>query len=131
MDEVAPDNVWAWKAWRAFVTFNSYAQSKAEDRFRGDLFHFCDGGDGTIPRTWVALHESESTDTNRRYKRLRTLPVDTNVERSGALYMPAHIKIEAGGSPAPRIHFVDDTAGATGKIHVGWLGHHLDNDSKS
>ncbi len=34
-------------------------------------------------------------------------------------------------SPAPRIHFVDDTAGATGKIHVGWFGHHLDNDSKS
>lgn len=43
--------------------------------------------------------------------------------------MPAHIKLEKGGSPSPRIHFHDDTDGATGEIHVGWFGPHRNNKS--
>ena len=33
--------------------------------------------------------------------------------------MSAHIKLETGGRPAPRIHFFDDTAGATGLVVAG------------
>jgi hypothetical protein len=45
--------------------------------------------------------------------------------------METHIKIEPGGSPAPRIHFYDDTRGPTGKVHIGWFGDHLDSHAKS
>jgi hypothetical protein len=29
------------------------------------------------------------------------------------------------------MHFYDDTDGPTGKVHVGWLGPHLDSKSKN
>jgi hypothetical protein len=47
------------------------------------------------------------------------------------VYMPSHIKIEPGGYPAPRIHFMDDTGRVTGKVHIGYFGIHLDNKSKN
>ncbi|GAA1636990.1 hypothetical protein [Actinoplanes couchii] len=41
------------------------------------------------------------------------------------LHRPAHLKIQQGGSPCPRIHFHDDSGGTTGRIHVGYVGDHL------
>jgi hypothetical protein len=39
--------------------------------------------------------------------------------------MLAHLKIaEGGGHLAPRVYFHDDTGGATGKAHVGFVGPH-------
>jgi hypothetical protein len=89
------------------------------------------GPDAALPASWIALRESEGTDNNPAYRELRTFVVDQSVDESGFVYMPAHVKLSAGGNPSPRIHFYDDTSGATGKIHVGWLGPHLDNKSRS
>ena len=75
------------------------------------------------------MKESETTDQNSRFRGLRTFEVDETVAPSGSIYMPAHIKLEKGGSPSPRIHFHDDTDGATAKIHVGWFGPHRNNKS--
>jgi hypothetical protein len=77
------------------------------------------------------MAESETTDQNERFRELRTFTVDGAVVADGRIYMPAHVKIEKGGNPAPRIHFHDDTSGATGKIYVGWFGPHRDSKSKS
>lgn len=123
---------WAKRAWRAFRAMDSYATAKAAGTFDGNFRDYCDdGGPDAIPVTWIALSESESTDNNERFRSLRTLPLDGAVCGDSTVYMPAHIKIEQGGYPSPRIHFHDDTGGATGKVHVGYFGVHLDNKSKN
>ncbi len=123
---------WAKRAWRAFKAMDAYAAAKADGGFEGNFRDYCDGGRlGAIPVTWIALSESESTDRNDRFRSLRTLPLDPAVCDDDQIYMPAHIKIEQGGYPSPRIHFHDDTGGATGKVHVGYFGVHLDNKSKN
>jgi len=123
---------WAKRAWRAFKAMDSYAAAEADGSFEGNFRDYCDEGrPGAIPVTWIALSESESTDRNVRFRGLRTLPLDPAVRGDKQIYMPAHIKIEQGGYPSPRIHFHDDTGGATGKVHVGYFGVHLDNKSKN
>lgn len=123
---------WAKRSWRAFRAFQTYAESKRRGDTSGSFYDFCASGDlDAIPLTWIALSESESTDKNERYRNLRTLPIDPSAVSSGMVYMPAHVKIEAGGYPAPRLHFYDDTGGDTGKVHVGYFGVHLNNKSKN
>lgn len=123
---------WAKRAWRAFKAMDAYARAKAAGQFDGNFRDYCDGGrPDAIPVTWIALSESESTDNNDRFRQLRTLPLDIAVCGEATTYMPAHIKIEQGGYPAPRIHFQDDTGGRTGQVHIGYFGVHLDNKSKN
>ena len=89
------------------------------------------GTDVVVPAHWVARGETKQTMANRRFAELRVRPISTEVEPSGRIEMQAHIKLEPGGSPAPRIHFYDDTRGLTGKVHIGWFGDHLDSHAKS
>jgi hypothetical protein len=37
----------------------------------------------------------------------------------------AHIKIVRRGTPCPRLHFLDDAGGTTGKVYVGYISDHL------
>ncbi len=74
------------------------------------------------------MRESDSANANPKYRDARTFEVPRSVSAEGAVYMPAHIKLVAGGRPAPRLHFHDDTEGETKKIYVGHLGPHLPND---
>lgn len=132
LDEATSDESWAQKIWRALSALDAYGRAKARDGFSGDFFEYCRRGEGDIiPQAWIAMHESETTENNPKYRRLRTLPVDSGVHPAGEVFMGSHIKIEQGGYPCPRIHFVDDTSGETGKVHVGWLGDHLENASKT
>ena len=122
---------WARKAWRAMRALQDYAELKSSGGFAGDFLAYCSEspqGRTVIPGGWVALKESESTDNNPKYSGARTFPVPEAVHPDEVVYMCAHIKIEAGGRPAPRIHFHDDTAGTTGVIYVGYFGEHLPND---
>ena len=89
------------------------------------------GAPARSPSPGSRSSESQSTDRNERFRSLRTLPLDPTVCGDSRIYMPAHIKIEQGGYPSPRIHFHDDTGGVTGKVHVGYFGVHLDNKSKN
>jgi hypothetical protein len=123
---------WAKRAWRAFTAMDAYVAAKAEGSFPGNFRDYCEEGrPEAIPLTWIALSESESTDNSERFRSLRTLPVDRRVCGDDEIYMPAHIKIQRGGYPAPRIYFHDDIGGATGKMHIGYFGVHLDNKSKN
>jgi hypothetical protein len=123
---------WAKRAWRAFMAMEAYALAKANGDFTGNLRDYCaEGRPDAVPASWIALKESATTNNNAHYRALRTLPLHPDVCGKTETYMPAHVKIEQGGYPAPRIHFHDDTAGATGKVHVGYFGVHLDNNSKN
>ena len=78
-----------------------------------------------MPATWAALSESETTNTMTKLREARTFAVPADVETAKRVYMPAHVKIQQGGTPCPRIHFHDDTGGRTGRIHIGYVGDHL------
>lgn len=45
--------------------------------------------------------------------------------------MQAHLKIASKGSISPRIYFLDDVKGVTGKLIVGYIGPHLTNRKTS
>ena len=71
------------------------------------------------------MQEGDATDNDPTRRNARYFPVPEEVIADGEAYMCAHIKITQGGSPAPRIHFLDDTTGQTGNIYVGYFGKHL------
>lgn len=127
------DESWARRAWSAFQALDHYARMKREGSLDGSFSTYCESGVGdfSIPASWVAPSETKLTLENPRFRTLRTLPVVPEVNASGEILMAEHIKIERGGTPSPRIHYYDDTRGATGKIHVGWFGDHLDSRAKS
>ncbi len=130
LDTHVKSSSWGKKAWRAFRAMQDYADLKTTVGFDGDFLAYCEQSPSAltmIPEGWVALRESESTDNNPKYRGARTFPVPEEVHEDESVYMCAHIKLEAGGRPAPRIHFFDDTAG-TGFIYVGYFGEHLPND---
>lgn len=128
-----PDESWARKAWLALRALDEYARAKSKGRYDKDFKTCCEqsGTDIVVPLSWVARKESKLTMENDRFRELRRLPVSTDVDPTGRLLMEAHIKIEQGGTPCPRIHFHDDTRGKTGKVHIGWFGDHLDSRAKS
>ena len=130
LDTYMKSPAWARKSWRAFRALHDYVDAKAAG-FSGDFLAYCANSSTastTIPPTWVSMKESESTDNNPKYRGARTFPVPAEVNEDEEMYMCAHIKIEAGGRPAPRIHFYDDTSGESGSVFVGYFGEHLPND---
>ncbi|MEU8265804.1 hypothetical protein AB0B89_01450 [Sphaerisporangium sp. NPDC049002] len=120
---------WAAKAWDALQALDSFATARSSGRFVGGFFEWCrsDAADHTIPSGMVAMSESQTVNTNGKYSASRIFSVPPEVHPSGRVLMEAHIKIRKGGCPAPRIHFYDDSGGATGKIWIGHVGDHLPN----
>ena len=120
LDQYPQAESWARKTWRSLVALNEYALARA-DGWSGDFRTWCmepaDSNPAVLPVSWVALSDSPA----------RTFPVPSTVDESSQADMSAHIRIVAGGRPAPRLHFHDDTSGATKKIYVGHLGPHLPN----
>ena len=100
----------------------------ATDRYRGgDFKHWCiHGGDGrvSLSANAVAMQESDSVRRDQRMWRARLFPVDPVLDATGARTMFAHVRLD-NGPAAPRLYFLDDTRGKTGKIHVGYIGPHL------
>ena len=131
LDQYPQAESWARKSWRTLVALDEYAGARAGG-WSGDFRAWCiepaDSSTAVVPVGWVALRESDSVNDNPKYRDARTLPVPTSLDDGGHIYMPAHVKIVEGGRPAPRLHFHDDTSGATKKIYVGHLGPHLPND---
>jgi hypothetical protein len=73
----------------------------------------------------VALVESETT--MNRWGEERIFPVPVGVDASGRAEMQSHLKIDSKGSTSPRVYFLDDTKGITGRVIVGYIGAHLTN----
>ena len=119
---------WALKIWQALAALNDYAEARSAGTWTNSFLAWCQAppsGGAAVPARWVALSESETTTTMPKLREARTFAVPTEVEASGRAYMQAHLKIQQGGTPCPRIHFHDDTGGRTGRIHVGYVGDHL------
>lgn len=119
---------WAFKIWKALAALNAYAGARGSGRWGNSFLAWCaepPSGGQAVPSTWVALSESETTNNTPKLREARTFAVPEAVNPTGRLYMPAHIKIQQGGTPCPRIHFYDDSGGATGQVFVGYVGDHL------
>ena len=116
---------WANTAWRGVVALDKYAQEAWN--FEGGFYEWCSSSGSAF--AWspkkLAMVESGTVRNTEKYRQPRMRPIDTRVESSGRMFMEAHLKIaEGGGRLAPRIYFYDDTAGVTGKIHIGFFGPH-------
>ncbi|GGK63486.1 hypothetical protein Sme01_05680 [Sphaerisporangium melleum] len=120
--------VWAAKAWDAFRALDAFAEARSAGKFTGGFLQWCmSAAVETIPAGMVAMSESRTVNTNGRYSTHRIFEVPREVHPSGKVFMEAHIKLRKGGVPAPRVHFHDDSGGATGKVWVGYVGDHLPN----
>jgi hypothetical protein len=123
-------STWAAKAWDALRALNEFAEARSAGKFSRGFHDWCAGGAPgrfTIPAGMVAMRESRSVTGRGKFSRPRTFPVPIEVAPGGELLMEAHIKLRSVGYPAPRMHFHDDSGGATGKIYIGYVGDHLPN----
>jgi len=122
--------VWAGKAWDALCALDDYARARSSGGFHGGFRDWClvgAAGRRVISAALLAMKESDSVSGREKFAAPRTFPVPPEVDPSGRVFMPAHIKLRKTGTPAPRIHFHDDAGGVTGKIWIGYVGDHLPN----
>lgn len=127
LDSSIESSKWANAIWRGLRALDAYASEGANGA--GGFWEWCQRG--AAAWTWpaspkkLAMRESETVMANERLRKARVLPCAKDLDPSGTIVMEAHLKIsEGGGILAPRIYFHDDTAGGTGKIHVGFIGPH-------
>lgn len=126
LDTHASSGSWANDLGRLCASMERYAAHKSAGKFRGNYRMWCtEFGDYSDEK--IALNESTSTKRSADLLASRTFDIDRAVEPSGRIVMLNHAKIQAKGSSyIPRVFFHDDTDGATGKIHIGFIGpHHL------
>lgn len=119
--------LFAMKAWSALCALNAFAKARALGEFQGSFYGWCSEpptGEPAIAANAVAMVESQTVGTAPQLREARTFPVPPEVNPDGRAYMEAHIKVVKRGTPAPRLHFLDDAA-HSGKVYVGYLGQHL------
>jgi len=125
LDGQNDSRTWADASWRALYAMDLYAQEAAG--FEGDFKTWCknSGNLHALTPHKVAMHESATVCTNKKYRNPRIRPVDTDVVPEGRVFMEAHIQVVPGGGMAiPRMLFMDDTSGETKKVHIGFFGPH-------
>ena len=133
LDSHGKAEIWGNRAYRAFAALDRYAQVKKADSGScagfDDFSARADSSPERLPENWIAMRESETVDNDRRFKAARTFTLSLGDGTQEAMYMPAHIKVQRGKPPAPRIHFHDDTQGQSGKVWIGYFGQHLPSPS--
>jgi hypothetical protein len=129
LDDHPKSALWARRTWAALASLDAYAAARAADGVVANFYQYVrDHDHGLISPRTVALRESDSVLASTRMRSQRVRPVPLDVDPSGRALFVEHVRIESGGrAPAPRLYFLDDTAGATGKIVVGYVGPHLTN----
>lgn len=135
IDTTAEAYSWGNTAWRGLRALAAYAEDRANGWNKGGFWEWCASGPvvgwPATPKK-LAMTDGEGVQNNDKLSRTRIFPVDAAVDSSGRITMLAHLKIaEGGGNLAPRIYFHDDTGGATGKVHVGFVGPHYLVPNKS
>ncbi len=125
LDSSEVSGVWARDLSYLFASMERYANAVSSARFRGDFFAWCQNG-GEYSSNKIAMNESVSTMHDAALRAKRTFAVSTDVDVTGFKMMVAHAKIQMrGNGHIPRVYFHDDTRGATGKIHIGFIGPHF------
>jgi len=124
LDENERSRVWAAKTWQGLRALDGYAATHAD---HAGFYQYCRSGRAAAgwPLTQVAMSESDTTMAH--WGDERVFPVPSDVDPDGSTTMQAHLQIERRGSISPRVYFLDDTKGLTGKMIVGYIGPHLTN----
>jgi len=127
LDAAQEAKVWAQDAWLGLRALDEYARNAAD--FHGGFWEWCEHGEAEHrwPATQkkLAMKESRTVMEQRSLRALREFDVSVHVKDTGRMPMFAHLKIVGqGGENIPRIYFHDDAKGATGKVHIGFIGPH-------
>ena len=127
LDAAKDAGEWAQDAWLGLRALDEYARS-AED-FQGGFWEWCEHGDARhrwpASQRKLAMRESRTVMESPDLRNKREFRISSEVKASGRVTMEAHLKIaEGGGESIPRIYFYDDAKGATGRIHIGFIGPH-------
>ncbi|MBE1489012.1 hypothetical protein [Plantactinospora soyae] len=133
LDEHPPHSNWAQLAWQALLALADYARAKRDGWSGGDFKQWCESpaeGGKAISIAKVARDESTSVRNNRRFAAERNLPVPRQIDRSGSVFMGAHIKLGTSATVSPRLHF-HDASSIDQTIYVGYIGRHLSNTATS
>ncbi|MFF3178869.1 hypothetical protein ACFYVD_03270 [Rhodococcus pyridinivorans] len=127
LDSTNTAGAWGNLSWLAFRSLHAFAAACADGWDKGGFYEWC--SNSGHPLVWkaspqkLAMKESETVQKNGKLKQCRVLPVSTEVDPSGSLFMEAHIKIATGGGNlAPRIYFHFHHPTCT--VHVGFFGPH-------
>ena len=124
IDRAVESPAWGRATWRALQALHLYATQSAR---YGGFWDWCanSGHAQAWPATTKKLAMNESLTAMNAHGEDRVFKVDTRVRASGEIVMEAHCKVaEGGGGLSPRIYFYDDTKGATGLVHIGFVGPH-------
>lgn len=121
---------WTARAFESLRSMHRYVDAKHRQvkPFRGNFYTFCTmTTEATITPAVVKLGETKLLMGNKRLADLRRFPVDRKVDPTGRCAMASHIVLQHRGFPAPRMHFLDGSMGPTWRIHIGYVGKHLEN----
>lgn len=128
-------SAWGNTTWRGLRALAAYTRDRREGWDGGGFWQWSESG---RPGAWPAavkklsMNESDSVVNSSSHYDARLFPVDERLGSEGRVHMVAHLKIaEGGGNLTPRVYFLDDTGGTTGKIHVGFVGPHYLVPNKS
>ena len=127
LDATTTAAAWGQTSWRGLQALHAYARDIADGKNPGSFWTWCQHSGNSLawPATEkkLAMTESQSVQNIESLRRCRVLPVAREVDATGRVFMPAHLKIATGGGNlAPRIYFHVDPANA--KVHVGFFGPH-------
>ena len=120
---------WAGKTLLILGALQDYVEVK-RDGFDGDISTYLrntPAGRRNIPLHWYAAGDSAPRSEQRA---ARTFPMPYWFNGGEPLYCPAHVRLDAGGRPAPRLHLYDDTGGPSRTVWVAYLGKHLPSGEK-
>lgn len=124
LDRMEVSYVWARDLGQLFAALETYAHSVKAGRFTGDFLSWSKTH-GDYSSQKIAMKESESVLRDPELRAKRVFAVSTDLDVTGQKLMQAHAKIQIrGGGQIPRVYFYDDLKGATGKIHIGFIGPH-------
>lgn len=121
--------VWAKRTWVILSELNHYGQQRSDGMEGiGNFRRWLEASDRpALNPVQVNLDESVAVRNNKRFSQSRLINIPASVDPSGVGWFGAHVRVDAGGSaPAPRLHFLDQTA-ESGLVVVGYIGPHLDN----
>lgn len=123
LDSDSEREAWLRSAWRGLGALDEYAAT--EHDCAGSFWKWCmESGSSYV---WLPdrLAMRESAETMKLHGEKRVFSIDERVDPSGRIEMQAHLKVDTIGNPnIPRIYFHDDTQGATGRVHIGFIGPH-------
>ncbi len=101
-----PDTADPALVWSALGALHEFTQACRADwfEFHGDFARWCaeSGHPDAVPADWLGVDES-----------MPRFAVDSRVNRSGEMVVPRYIQVGDH-----RLHYVDDVAGETGRMHV-------------